>query len=273
MPRRPDIPCAGTCGKLIWRGRGGLPPGQATCRDCRRSVAMTPSQSANHLGDQSWLCCVCGATFTAERARSTCSRACYLVRMAQVSAIGRAVRHERHGPPKCRRVCEVCQSQYRASYPDQRTCGRRCGAVINVRERRPRAKRPVEPAKIRQCVECGGEIKESRARLCSDECRRLRKLEHDRRYSAAYRPAATSRPCLGCGQEVAGYKRKKCANCIAATRKNRKRSERRRRRLLRVARKALHPRRDRPSRQVHLRDLPQAGRDDQVRSSPEGADY
>lgn len=35
MPRRPDIHCAG-CGSFIWRGRGGLPEGQATCLDCRR---------------------------------------------------------------------------------------------------------------------------------------------------------------------------------------------------------------------------------------------
>lgn len=36
MPRRPDVPCAG-CGVLIWRGKGCLPPGQATCLACRRA--------------------------------------------------------------------------------------------------------------------------------------------------------------------------------------------------------------------------------------------
>lgn len=38
MPRRPDVPCS-SCGKLIWRGTGSLPAGQARCRDCRREAA------------------------------------------------------------------------------------------------------------------------------------------------------------------------------------------------------------------------------------------
>jgi 5-methylcytosine-specific restriction endonuclease McrA len=36
MPRKPDLPCAG-CGNLMWRGRGVLPEGQATCQPCRRA--------------------------------------------------------------------------------------------------------------------------------------------------------------------------------------------------------------------------------------------
>jgi endogenous inhibitor of DNA gyrase (YacG/DUF329 family) len=36
MPRKPDVPCA-SCGRLLWRGRTSLPPGQATCHPCRRS--------------------------------------------------------------------------------------------------------------------------------------------------------------------------------------------------------------------------------------------
>jgi hypothetical protein len=35
MSQCPDVPCAG-CGKLLWRGRGSLPPGEATCLVCRR---------------------------------------------------------------------------------------------------------------------------------------------------------------------------------------------------------------------------------------------
>lgn len=34
MPRYPTVPCAG-CSKLLWPGKGCLPPGQQTCRDCR----------------------------------------------------------------------------------------------------------------------------------------------------------------------------------------------------------------------------------------------
>lgn len=34
MPGKPDLPCA-DCGKLMWRGKGVLPEGQARCRECR----------------------------------------------------------------------------------------------------------------------------------------------------------------------------------------------------------------------------------------------
>lgn len=36
MPRRPEVPCAGLCGRKIWAGTGSLPPGEAMCRACRR---------------------------------------------------------------------------------------------------------------------------------------------------------------------------------------------------------------------------------------------
>lgn len=44
MPRRPDILCAGTCGRLIWRGRGTLPEGQSMCNACRRARGRLPSR-------------------------------------------------------------------------------------------------------------------------------------------------------------------------------------------------------------------------------------
>lgn len=40
MPREPDTPCA-VCGKLLWGGRTSLPPGQRTCRPCRRAGRPT----------------------------------------------------------------------------------------------------------------------------------------------------------------------------------------------------------------------------------------
>lgn len=35
MPRKPDTPCAGGCGKLLWRGTGSRPAGERKCRECR----------------------------------------------------------------------------------------------------------------------------------------------------------------------------------------------------------------------------------------------
>lgn len=37
MARRPDTPCA-VCGKLLYSGKAALPPGERTCRECRREV-------------------------------------------------------------------------------------------------------------------------------------------------------------------------------------------------------------------------------------------
>jgi hypothetical protein len=40
MVKRPDTPCAGGCGKLLWSGgTGSLPAGKRTCRECRGHTA------------------------------------------------------------------------------------------------------------------------------------------------------------------------------------------------------------------------------------------
>lgn len=35
MAKRPDTPCAGKCGTLLWGGTSSLPPGKRMCRPCR----------------------------------------------------------------------------------------------------------------------------------------------------------------------------------------------------------------------------------------------
>ena len=57
MPRRPDSLCAGSCGKLIWRGTTSLPESQATCRECRR--AAQPHGSVSRYKAQGCRCQVC----------------------------------------------------------------------------------------------------------------------------------------------------------------------------------------------------------------------
>ena len=43
MPRRPDVPCAGNCGRFLWRGTGSSPTPK--CRPCRREArgCLTPN--------------------------------------------------------------------------------------------------------------------------------------------------------------------------------------------------------------------------------------
>lgn len=74
MARKPDIVCAGPCGRLIWRGRGCLPEGQAMCNACRRALPPRP---------KSRTCSVCGASFTRMPGNQsrTCSSACAIERM------------------------------------------------------------------------------------------------------------------------------------------------------------------------------------------------
>lgn len=36
MPRKPDTPCAGQCGELLWTSQTSLPAGERMCRPCRK---------------------------------------------------------------------------------------------------------------------------------------------------------------------------------------------------------------------------------------------
>jgi 5-methylcytosine-specific restriction endonuclease McrA len=153
MPRRPDSPCAGGCGRLLWRGRASLPVGQVICRECRR--AATDQLTAPRP------CPVCGETYRPTpshkgRYTTACSRSC-------------ADRSRASENPRARRLCEVCGLTYRATYAGQRTCGRECGKGI----RRPRAR---IPAKVYTCGVCGGTRtsgvgSEAWTRYCSNQCR------------------------------------------------------------------------------------------------------
>ena len=51
MPKKPDTPCAGGCGKLLWSGAGSKPAGERKCRDCRKVQPKTKWNSdAEHAG-------------------------------------------------------------------------------------------------------------------------------------------------------------------------------------------------------------------------------
>lgn len=69
MARRPDVLCAGNCGKKMWKGSGSLVPGKAMCRPCRAARPRTRS------------CSVCSAEFAVAATgggwvRATCSDTC-----------------------------------------------------------------------------------------------------------------------------------------------------------------------------------------------------
>lgn len=146
MPRRPDVPCAGGCGTLLWRGRGSLPSGQATCRSCRASrralPAMTPVRAVL-LALPARECPACGRPFAPQRRdQRTCSAAC------SRSTAGRP-----------RTPCEVCGTPFAprgGRKPAQRTCSRVCGGRISSATRAARPKPPPTPARPQpSCRACG----------------------------------------------------------------------------------------------------------------------
>jgi len=68
------------------------------------------------------------------------------------------------------RTCEVCGVEYRASYYQQRTCSRACGAKINSYYDRIRKSPPPPPT----CCMCGRarDVGETWRKYCSPQCYR-----------------------------------------------------------------------------------------------------
>lgn len=69
MAKKPDTPCAGGCGKLLWSGRGALPAGERKCRECRNWTGKKETRAIP--------CGHCGQEFTTTRPAATyCSVSC-----------------------------------------------------------------------------------------------------------------------------------------------------------------------------------------------------
>lgn len=102
MPRNPDLPCA-DCGKMMWRGKGVLPAGQARCQPCRR---IRPTMSRDVGARHSFICEECGNQFArAGKRYRFCSTRCsgdYQSRTRQVRSVDdcRVKRiHREHASP------------------------------------------------------------------------------------------------------------------------------------------------------------------------------
>lgn len=79
MPRRPDLPCA-DCGKLMWRGTGSLPEGQARCQPCRK---IAPGECEAEIRRRAAVreagraCAYCGEHYYPSQIRAIyCSKNC-----------------------------------------------------------------------------------------------------------------------------------------------------------------------------------------------------
>lgn len=95
MPRK-TVLCAGPCGRQINVGKGSLPEGQATCRECRRARAGLSLQMPESL-----TCVICGRSFPAAiyrrggkwLLRATCSPECQAAVVGVNLSAGRRVEH------------------------------------------------------------------------------------------------------------------------------------------------------------------------------------
>lgn len=158
MARRPDTPCAG-CGKLLWGGKGALPAGFRRCRDCRQHDRREQVDAP---------CVICGEPSSGSRI--TCSATCANAARARASRPN-APRGTR---PSTMRRCEVCATQFRYTYSKQRSCGRKCGAVLQAQSR-PRAVPKVRASqRPKKCVICGSSYTGTSRMFCSDKCRMVR---------------------------------------------------------------------------------------------------
>lgn len=242
MARKPDTECAGGCGVLLWSGRGCLPAGRRTCRDCRRKQrdarlecsrqaaderrAQRRPQPSAHGRRAPRVCLVCNATYRpTDPAQRTCSRACGVAMRAAVlrSVVCRECDTEfsvRTGG-YLRRRCEACS----APAPRMRTC-RHCAAVYPANAAGARVKYcslvcaatahrardlvryGTTPERVDQCRRCGGKVA-LRRRAC-DLCLRESIAAARRRRKARLRNAQSEPYTL---TEIAVRDRRMCGLC------------------------------------------------------------
>ncbi len=155
MPHRPDVPCAGGCGKLLWRSITSLPVGQATCQDCRKKKRQDACEQ-------------CGGALRGEvKGRRYCSRIC---------ANRASGKLRDSGQRWC--VCEICGEPYQrqGGWPT-RTCSRACGVVLRrtvtgTLTASAKEKLLVSRIWIKPCSECGRTFvaRQARTLTCSKAC-------------------------------------------------------------------------------------------------------
>lgn len=80
MPRNPDVPCAGGCGRLCWRSRTCRAPGEQMCRDCRAATFVPKPADAR--------CAYCAKPFrSVRRSNGERTKACSKVCAGHLNAV------------------------------------------------------------------------------------------------------------------------------------------------------------------------------------------
>lgn len=96
MPRRPDTPCTGGCGRLLWSGTGSLPAPERRCRECRRKTKPGPAPLVTRV-------CACGQEFASIIPHKRwCSTTCLARPPRSFPQKTKAERRGRYGRPYLR---------------------------------------------------------------------------------------------------------------------------------------------------------------------------
>lgn len=138
MARKPDTPCAGGCGRLLYGGSASLPDGERTCWPCRR-LGRGPSRAKSRV------CVICGVPFKPcdhlDRLQTTCSRQCGAVsRLAGLHTMRRPARN--CGACGTTAVtwptvyCPTCRTKRRRERNQRQNLRRRAGGtrIMSIRE-------------------------------------------------------------------------------------------------------------------------------------------
>lgn len=179
MPRRRDMPCA-SCGQLMWRGPGVLPPGQATCRTCRAKARNAAAQRT---------CAVCNASFAGDHRRRYCSVSC--------SNRARRNAHRQPKPSATQRGYGTVHRRTRSEAVRAFVPGTPC----------PMCTRPMNDPHtldLAHCPECGRPFASTSLRICcspwcDEERNRVEAREGYRRRHRERFPANEPAWCAECG--------------------------------------------------------------------------
>lgn len=118
------------------------------------------------------------------QARVWCSRACRL--RAYRRANGEWV-----GADADPRDCTHCGRSFAPSRSNQKYCSPQCGWKHRASQR-PKSLDWAAgryPERLRQCMDCGAEVRARASRICCEDCRRVRKVATNRRKNAKRRGA------------------------------------------------------------------------------------
>ena len=147
MPRRPDLLCAGGCGRLLWRGTTSLPEGQAKCQPCRRQA---------HKATAGLTCFICSGPITPSPRSLPQGEAAH-ARCKQQQAKQKTCKHC-HKPftPKFNTTlhCDECKQD---------------GVWRTNREPKPPSISGSTPLQWTQCL-CGKWVAKRGRKWCSDTC-------------------------------------------------------------------------------------------------------